>query len=78
MTIEEIRCSKCAAKMVQGFVPYHMKQLALVPGWYAGQPKKSFWTRTKAPIEEGIPIGAFRCEKCGFLELYADQRFAAE
>ena len=64
--------------MLQGFVPDYSYGAALVGGWQAGQPKKSFWTKTKASFDEGIPIGAYRCEKCGFLEFYADPRFAAE
>lgn len=26
----------------------------------------------KAPRAEGVPIGAYRCQECGFLELYPD------
>ena len=63
--------------MVQGFVPDHSPAL-LVPRWHAGQPEKSFWSPTKAPISEGLPIGAFRCKDCGFLESYSDLKFAAQ
>ncbi len=62
--------------MAQGFVPDHFSGGLLVSGWHAGPPEKSFWTKTRAPSEE-IPIGAFRCQRCGFLEFYADARFAA-
>jgi hypothetical protein len=64
--------------MVQGFVPDYSHGEVLVAGWQAGQPKKSFWTSTKAPLLEGVPIGAFACTKCGFLEFYAGPRFAAQ
>ena len=64
--------------MIQGFVPDYSRGAALVAGWHAGQPKKSFWTGTKAPLQEGIPIGAFACTECGFLEFYAGPRFAGE
>jgi hypothetical protein len=64
--------------MVQGFVPEYSHAAALVLGWHLGQPKKSFWRETKAPRAEGVPIGAFRCQKCGFLEFYSDAKFAAQ
>jgi hypothetical protein len=64
--------------MVQGFVPEYSHKDALLVSWREGQPKKSFWTTTKAPRGAGVPIGAFRCQKCGFLEFYADPKFAAQ
>jgi hypothetical protein len=71
------KCPKCDGEMVQGFVPDYSHGAALVGRWLKGPPKKSFWTRTKAPYDSGFPIGAFRCQKCGFLELYSDPKFAA-
>ena len=64
--------------MIQGFIPDYSDGPIYVEGWMEGQPKKSFWTRTKAPKGKGIPIGTFRCEKCGFLEFYAGSKFAAQ
>ncbi len=64
--------------MIQGFVPDYFHAAVIVAKWHEGQPKKSFWTQTKAPRNRGIPIGAFRCQKCGFVELYADPEFAAQ
>ena len=64
--------------MCQGFVPDYTYGAFFVGCWHAGQPKKSFWTNTKVSHGEGVPIGAFRCEKCGFLEFYADRKFAAK
>ena len=78
MKSDQKKCPKCSGNMVQGFVPDYSHQQALLEGWHEGQPKKSFWTETKAPRAEGIPVGAFRCEKCGFLELYADRKYAAQ
>ena len=79
MTSEQKKCPKCPGNMIQGFVPdYHAHATAFVGNWHRGQPKKSFWTRTKAPHDQGVPIGAFACEKCGFLEFYAGPDFAAQ
>ena len=78
MTNESMKCQKCGGNTVQGFVPDRTYGGILVEGWYEGQPKKSFWTQTKEPSIQGLPIGTFRCEKCGYLEFYADQKFTAQ
>ena len=78
MSEEKLLCPKCKGGMVQGFVPDYSHAAIFVGSWQEGKPKKSFWTVAKAPRSAGIPIGAFRCEQCGFLEFYADPRFAAE
>jgi hypothetical protein len=78
MSNETLQCPKCKGEMVQGFVPDYSYGAVLVGGWHEGLPEKSFWTRTKAPLLDGMPIGAFRCQKCGFLEFYADPKFAAQ
>ncbi len=63
--------------MIQGFVPDFSHAHNFVGSWYEGPPEKSFWGGTKAQINQGIPIGAFRCTNCGFLEFYAKSEFAA-
>ena len=80
MTSEPKKCPKCSGNMVQGFLADYYSHAALFVGsWIEGEPKKSFWTRTQAPLGGGgLPIGAFRCQNCGFLEFYADQKFAAQ
>ena len=78
MSNETLQCPKCQGQMIQGFVPDYTEGATLVGGWHKGQPNKSFWTGTKAPLRDGMPIGAFRCQKCGFLEFYSDPKFAAQ
>jgi hypothetical protein len=78
MTYEQMKCPKCAGNMVQGFVPDRTYGAILVEGWHEGQPRKSFWTQTKEPPTQGLPIGVFRCEQCGYLEFYADQQFTPQ
>jgi hypothetical protein len=78
MMNEKVTCPKCNANMVQGFVPDYTYGGRLVANWHEGQAKKSFWTQTKEPSTQGLPIGAFRCEKCGYLEFYADPKFVAQ
>jgi hypothetical protein len=69
------QCPKCNGQMEQGFVLDNTYGLRIVSQWSAGHPKKSFWTGTKLPAEEQIPIGTFRCESCGFLESFAMPEF---
>ena len=63
--------------MDQGFVLDNVPGARVVSQWAAGAPLKSFWAGTKLPNEDPIPIGAYRCSSCGFLELYARPEFAA-
>lgn len=71
-------CPKCEGPMVQGFIPDFFHHSASgVGGWHEGPPQASFWKGTKASLSGGIPVGAFRCQNCGFLELYAAKEFAA-
>jgi hypothetical protein len=78
MMSEKSKCPKCTGEMIQGFVPDYTQGAALVLAWHQDQPKRSFWRSTKAPFLDGIPIGSFRCQKCGFLEFYANAEFAAQ
>jgi hypothetical protein len=64
--------------MEPGFVFDFTHGARLVSKWAPGPPKKSFWVGTKMPEQKTIPIGAFRCESCGFLEHYARPEFAAQ
>ena len=78
MKANEMQCPKCKGEMVQGFVPDYSMGATLVASWHAGQPRKKLVGHTKAPYAEGVPIGAYHCQECGFLEFYADPKFAAQ
>ena len=71
-------CPKCKGDMVNGFVPDYSLTHRYIGHWHEGTPKKSFFHVTKAPTTEGIPIGAYRCNNCGYLEFYANESFAPE
>lgn len=75
----EQRCPKCDGEMQQGFLLDSADGGArLVSRWVEGPPQKSFWLGTKVNLEDAIPIGTFRCKSCGFLESYAQRRFAPQ
>jgi hypothetical protein len=42
-----------------------------VTEWIAGLPEKSFWMGLKIKGRQRLPVTAYRCERCGFLESYA-------
>ncbi len=73
-----MECPKCHAEMVQGFVADRNLAANLVASWHPGHPEKKLVGHTKAPRGKDVPMGAYRCQACGFLEFYADTRFAAQ
>lgn len=68
-------CPKYEGQMVQGFIPDFARNGAYVGCWHEGKPQKSFWTGTKITASAALPIGAFRCQNCGYLEFYANPEF---
>jgi hypothetical protein len=75
--VSTIRCPKCTADMVQGFIVDWTQGGHLVSNWVEGAPEKS-WRGTSAPADKCTPVGTFRCSQCGFLESYARPEFAAK
>ncbi len=72
-----VECPKCQDKMVQGFMPDYTFIARWVSSWVEGPPHRSYLSYIKVPIGGGVPIAAFRCKNCGYLEFYADNKFAA-
>ncbi len=66
-------CPKCNARMEPGFMPDSTWGGEIPPTWVAGRPTKA-WHGLGALKTKGqarYPVAAYRCPKCGFLELYA-------
>ena len=78
MTTAPHACPKCNGRMEQGFILDNAYAAHVVSQWVAGPPLKSFWSGTKIPSEGLVPVGTFRCAKCGYLESYARPEFAAK
>lgn len=70
-------CPKCQGQMTQGFVPDLRRASAEVSHWVEGHPKTDMWAGINLDRKRTYPIGAHRCESCGFLEFYASDEFAA-
>jgi hypothetical protein len=62
--------------MEQGFILDRSLNAQYTSRWAADQPEKSFFTVTKISESQAIPIGAFRCSSCGYLESYARDEFS--
>lgn len=76
-------CPKCSGEMDKGY-PLDQSHGAMFSGqWVKGTPKRSWLDLFGALViknpnaESRIPIGAFRCQSCGFLELYAREEYRA-
>ena len=64
-------CPKCGGRMAEGFVADQTYGATTVSSWYAGPPRKSFWTGLKLKGVENHAIVTWRCDRCGFIESYA-------
>ena len=66
------KCARCSASMQRGFLfdrSHHDSGKAA--SWIEGAPERSFWGGTKTRGKARHPITAYRCERCGYVELYA-------
>jgi hypothetical protein len=57
--------------MSEGFVLDEGYGHYRVSRWQSGQPKKSIWTGIKQRKADQLQVSTRRCDRCGFLELYA-------
>jgi hypothetical protein len=70
--------------MVHGFTIDTDGASRKVGTWVEGEPEKTIIGRflrlpfIKVPKDKCVPMGAFRCSACGFLEFYARPEFAAK
>jgi hypothetical protein len=44
-----------------------------VPEWLEGPPERSFWFGIKTKGKERFAIRTLRCQRCGYLESYANE-----
>ena len=72
-------CPKCQGEMEQGHALDHTHGGVLINRWAKGPPKKAFWGGLKIVSQAALlPLAAFRCQSCGYLEFYAREEFAAK
>ena len=64
-------CSKCQGRMSEGALVDTGYGSYSVLSFLPGKPTVSRWFGLKVRRKEVLPTRAMRCERCGFLELYA-------
>ena len=69
---EARHCGKCGGRSAEGFV-LDMGYGEMKPSrWQEGPPKTGWTGNVKIYKNELKPLRAFRCERCHFVEFYAD------
>jgi hypothetical protein len=72
MTLEQPRCGKCQGTMELGHIPDTSRNRATPSAWLAGPPEsRSFFLGIQWKADLQIPLSAFRCTQCAFVEIYA-------
>jgi hypothetical protein len=66
-----LSCTKCSAKMEEGFILDATRGGWRVANWISGAPVKSFWRGLNLRGKQPVPLRAFRCMACGYVESYA-------
>jgi hypothetical protein len=72
--VGEQRCPKCQRPMIQGFVPDRQEVGFRLSNWGEGPPQATE-ENVKYRLERSVPIGAYRCSTCGYLEFFAQPHF---
>jgi|tagenome__1003787_1003787.scaffolds.fasta_scaffold18813966_2 hypothetical protein len=66
------RCPKCDTLMDRGHVPDVAHGHALRANWAPGEPEtRRFFGGIKYDPSALVPLTAYRCPSCGFVEFYA-------
>ena len=66
------RCPKCQKTMERGHIPDKGRNQVFLTSWARGEPERQrFFGGIKFHPKEQLPLAAFRCPSCGYVELYA-------
>lgn len=65
------RCGRCGAPQKEGFILDSTHNAARVGQWAEGVPEYWILRILKMRGRRRLPIQAWRCTKCGLLEVYA-------
>ena len=67
-----VMCPKCGSAMDVGYLPDMGSGGIFRTWWNPGIPEvRRFFGGVKWKQKEAVPTTAYRCVKCGFVELYA-------
>jgi predicted nucleic-acid-binding Zn-ribbon protein len=67
-------CPKCGGRMAEGFTLDHTHGGYKQATWVDGAAEKSVWVGLKLKGRRQLPLASYRCERCGFVESYAEAR----
>lgn len=68
------QCPKCNSLLARGHIPDVAHGAVLESSWAPGDAQsRKFLGGIKYQRDELIPLVAFRCPSCGFVELYAQE-----
>jgi hypothetical protein len=66
------RCPKCDKLMDRGHLPDAAHGHVVLSSWAPGDPEpRRFFGGIKYHAKDVIPLVAYRCPKCGYVEFYA-------
>lgn len=76
MSVSQYNCGKCGGNMVKGFAADKSEHYYMKLGWFDGEPEHVSLLGIKGDnvkVHDRVrhDVRGLRCEKCGFLELYA-------
>jgi predicted RNA-binding Zn-ribbon protein involved in translation (DUF1610 family) len=72
MAQASFRCPKCQKTMEEGHIPDIGRNRATQSVWSQGHAERyRFFGGIKFKPKEQIPLTAYRCPSCGYVELYA-------
>jgi predicted nucleic-acid-binding Zn-ribbon protein len=74
--MDKIKCPKCESMMEEGlFLDRIARSVYAVGSWLEGVPEQSWfsvwWSGLKIKGRRRLPITAYRCVTCGYVEFYA-------
>lgn len=73
--LETKPCPKCEGQMIYGRM--RSKEDATNRYWIAVKEESIFGRQALVEVGKGIPARAYRCQQCGFVEIYASDEGGA-
>ena len=67
-------CLRCGSEMEEGYLLDETHGGYRATQWVEDPPEKSVWTGVRTRGHRRLPLKAFRCVRCGAVDLYAPER----
>ncbi len=66
-----LTCPRCSIGLQEGYLLDHEQHARTVTKWVEGPPEKSFWSGLSLKGRPRLAVVAYRCPRCGYVELNA-------